>query len=293
MSVLGNTNPIPGLDARYATLTKSAIFTQYITGYDGAGIPLYRPGWESLGSAEKVELKLTPTWAKVKKQDRAVSVPLAQTVTDVEAELTLTLTQQSPLVKALQIMAADPQRLYTQAAVAAPATKTLVGAVPGLVYRIGKKDITVTGVTWGVDDMDAAINLVANVDYTVDRHAGEIYLRNKPNNWESGDPVVTYTALEITAAANLINLAGFSGTGLRGRFKANGRNVTGLMVDTFIWDVLFSSESTIQLQNTSTNYDQIELKGSLFPATTNDLGEVLLDDDQYFQVVGQSSALLA
>jgi hypothetical protein len=293
MGIFSNVNPIPGLAANLATLTKSAIFMQYETGYNPDGTPVYRPGWESLGSAEKVEMKLTPTWAKVKKQDMAVSLPLAQTITEVEVALSLTLTQQSPLVKALQIMANDPTRKYTQGAVAANSTKTLTGAVPGLVYRLGVKDVTITGVTWGENAEAQPIALVAGTDYQVDRHAGEIYLANKPVAATPGDPIVTFSAPAYDATANLMSLGGFSGTGLRGRFKANGRNVSGLICDVFVWDVLFSSESTVQLQNTSTNYDQVELTGALFPATTDDIGNALGGDDQFFTVIQQSQATLA
>lgn len=293
MSMLGNTNPIPGLDARYATLSKAALFLQYQTGFNPDGSPIFRPGYESMGSSEKAEMKLTPTWAKVKKQDRAVSVPLAQTVTDIEVAISLTLTQQSPLIKALQIMAAEPNRKYTQGAQNPGSKKTLADAVPGLVYPLGYKDVTVASITWGKDETNTDIDLEEGVDYSVDRHAGLVYLRNKPVASTPGDPEVTFSAPALDATANLMSLAGFSGAGIRGRLLAAGRNVTGLMCDWKIHDVLFSSESTVQLQNTSTNYDQIELSGSLFPATTDDVGNILSDEDAYFTVTQQSQATLA
>jgi hypothetical protein len=292
MSVLGNTNPIPGLKASLATLSRSAIFLQYVTGQNPDGSFVYRPGFESLGSAEKAEAKLTPTWAEVDKQDQSFATPLSRVLTKVAVEVSLTLSQMSPLVKALQVMAADPTRKYTQS-IKTGVTKTLTGAVTGLAYRLGVKDVTIASVTWGEDATPAPIALVAGTDYFVDRHAGIIYLANKPAAVTPGDPIVTFSAPMYDATANLMSLGGFSGSGIRGRLLTSGRNATGLLVDVIYQDVLFSSESTISMQNNSTTFDMVELSGTLFPATVDDLGNTLSGDDAYFTVTQQSQATLA
>lgn len=288
-------NILPLPSERTVTISKGALFGQYVEDFDNNDNPIWRPGFDNLGSAEKVELKLTPKKATVRNNTVGVSTPLATIVTGLDATMSIDLVQKTRLVKALEIMAADPGRLYTQTPVVAGAKLDLGLAIANLNYPFNLQNVKVTKVAIGTGTNDvAAVEVDAN-DFLVDRRRGWLWLGAIPEDApENGHIIVTYSAQEITEDENVPQYGGMTGAGFRMRLFVEGSGVQGPQFSTRIWDMQFITESVVQLLNASdSDVDKVSLQADMFPVARDNYGKLLDPNDVYFKQIGYSKAALA
>jgi len=242
---------------------------------------LFRPEgqetFELLGDTDEVTLATNVEETERYTNEAGIRLLALTVVTQVDAELGLTLVQLTDRNRALSLLGllqSAEQTAFTAK------EKTITGVdTSNKVYQLdGDFDVTVTGIT----DGGGLIDYVEGVDYRVDRAGGWVNFTSTPAGADA-DAIITYDGAEVLTSDERALVGIASRTENRGTVIIRGTNEVGPRVQLTLHDVQLRPDGERNYVS-ETDFDTIEVIGRVFRDETKSSGlelgfEQRLSDD--------------
>lgn len=216
-----------------------------------------------LGDADAVEISI-----EVEEQERYSNQFGTRTladsqVTQVSAELSMTLLQMTSLNRALALMGT---KAWMNQSSAPAQTYTITGVQAGGIYELPHLDVTVSEVTDGA----ATVTYDEGTHYEVDAEAGLLRVISIPGSADT-DAVIAYDAAAIDGTSERLQVTIGANSNIRGKIVIRGTNDVGarVMVELPIVQIRPSGSRSYISES---DYGSVELTGKIIRHPSIGLG---------------------
>lgn len=232
---------------------------------------LFKPqgstAFELLGDSDEVTLEPTVEETERFSNEGGIRQLVKTVVTQVDAQLSMTLVQLSDRNRALSLLG---EIEYDEQTVAAGHEMTLTAPLyGGKIYQLDHMDIDPESVIV-TDTTMVPVPLVLGTHYKVDTQAGFIQLLVKPDT-ANANVKIEYDAPEIVEAEGRTKIGLANKTENRGHVIIRGTNEVGPNLMLNLWDVQLRPDGARNYIS-ETDFDTMTIVGRVFRDDTRDAG---------------------